>query len=154
MSSSPQPRPHMIGVSTRCGAGSAAVPPTPEILPPNVELVGEVDDVAPDIAAATVFVCPSRFDSFPLVVLEAMALARPLVASRIPGIEEQLGDTGLLVKPGDISGLLAAVERLLVDSDERRSLGERAQSRCRDRWDVPVFRAGVRDIANSVRRGT
>ncbi len=118
--------------------------------PANVRLPGEVIEPAPAIGAATVFVCPSRVDSFPLVVLEAMALARPIVGSRIPGIEEQLGDAGRLVDPGDAEALLTEVLALLDDSKIRSELGSSARARCEELWDIAVFRSRVGEIVDLV----
>jgi glycosyltransferase involved in cell wall biosynthesis len=60
-------------------------------------------------------VLPSRAESFPYVMLETMAAARPLIASRTGGIPE-LVPAGSLVTPGDALALLAAVEAALADS--------------------------------------
>src|SRR5690606_8978921 len=97
-------------------------------------------------ATADVMVCPSRSDSFPLVVLEAMALARPVVASELPGIAEQLGDTGILVPVGDADALSAEVAGLLADPERASDLGRRAQARVRTLWGIDRFRSRVAEI--------
>jgi glycosyltransferase involved in cell wall biosynthesis len=119
-------------------------------LPPNVRLVGEVGDAVPHLAAATVMACPSRADSFPLVVLEAMALGRPVVASALPGIVEQLDGTGRLVPPGDPESLDDAVADLLADEDGARRLGGAAARRCEELWDVARFRTRVAELVGEV----
>ena len=61
------------------------------------------------LAAMDVFVLPSRAEAMPLVIPEAWAAGRPVVASRVGGIPELIedGKTGLLVEPGDVDGLAA-----------------------------------------------
>ena len=61
------------------------------------------------LAAMDVFVLPSRAEAMPLVIPEAWAAGRPVVASRVGGIPELIADgkTGLLVAPGDVDGLAA-----------------------------------------------
>jgi glycosyltransferase involved in cell wall biosynthesis len=69
------------------------------------------------------FVLPSLWEGFGLVLLEAMAAARPVVASSIGPVPEIVldGETGLLVPPGDADRLADAIVRVLAD----RALGER-----------------------------
>jgi glycosyltransferase involved in cell wall biosynthesis len=76
-----------------------------------------------------VFVHPSLAECFPTTVMEAMASGRPVVATDVGGVPEQVGDAGLIVPPRDAAALAQAIERLLVDPDERRRLGEAARER-------------------------
>lgn len=110
-----------------------------------VEMSGPKPSVAADLAAASVFVLASRADPFPLVVLEAMALGVPVIASDLPGPREQLGEFGIFVPVGDPSALAAAVDDLLANPEEAAARGEALAARCEKRWDVAAFR--VRAIA-------
>ena len=65
----------------------------------TVEFSGEVEDPAPLLAELDVFTLPSRHDPFPLVVLEAMSLARPVIAYDLGGVAEQLGDAAWSCRP-------------------------------------------------------
>jgi glycosyltransferase involved in cell wall biosynthesis len=80
---------------------------------------------------AAVVVCPSRSEGFPLVCAEAMAHGRPVVATTVGGLPDMVihEQTGLLVEPGDVSALRAALERLLSDPDLRRRYGSAARKR-------------------------
>jgi glycosyltransferase involved in cell wall biosynthesis len=92
----------------------------------RVRLVGFCEDMSLLLSALDVVVVPSlRPDPLPGIVLEAMALARPVVASRIGGIPEMVDDgiTGLLVDPGDAEALAAALARLVEAPERRRDMG-------------------------------
>jgi glycosyltransferase involved in cell wall biosynthesis len=82
-------------------------------------------------ARAAVVVLPSHREGLPLCILEAMAHGRPVVASAVGGIPELVEDgvTGLLVQPGDVEALRAALERLLADPVLRRRMGRAARRR-------------------------
>ena len=80
---------------------------------------------------ATLVVLPSIQESFGVVLIEAMASGRAVVASRVGGIPEVLadGECGLLVPPGDSSELAQAISRLLADDHERASLAAKGRAR-------------------------
>src|SRR5258708_18891392 len=83
------------------------------------------------MAAADLVVIPSRQEPFGLVALEAMALGKPIVATRVGGLPEVLeGADALLVQPGNATELAAAIEtaheRLRTDPEVRARNRERA----------------------------
>ena len=92
--------------------------------------------------AADVVVVPSNCeDSSPLVVYEAMAAGKPVVASGVGGIPEILvdGETGFLVPPGDPEAIARAIAGLARDAALRRQMGLAAQQRARGfTWDIAV----------------
>jgi glycosyltransferase involved in cell wall biosynthesis len=98
------------------------------------------DELATLYARAAVVVCPSHREGFGVACLEAMAHGRPVVASAVGGLLDLVvdGETGLLVPPGDVAALRAAIERLLGDRELRRRLGEAGRLRAAERfsWDV------------------
>ena len=97
---------------------------------PRAELFGLME-------RASVVVCPSRRDGLPVVCAEAMAHARPVVASAVGGLPDMVrdGETGLLVPPRDPAALRAAVDRLLADAELRRRLGAAARERIAELCD-------------------
>jgi glycosyltransferase involved in cell wall biosynthesis len=92
---------------------------------------GHQDDPAALMEKMTVLVLPSYDEGCPLVLLEAMSLGVPVVATRVAGVPELIsdGETGYLVSPGDQELLADRIIRLLVDSDARRRLSERGRER-------------------------
>jgi glycosyltransferase involved in cell wall biosynthesis len=80
------------------------------------------------IAACDVLVLPSRSEGRPLIVLEAMAMGRPVIATDIPGTRElvQHSVTGLLYPAGDAAALAAHLLALGASGDERTRMGEQA----------------------------
>ena len=89
---------------------------------------------------AAVVACPSHREGYGVVCAEAMAHGRPVVASAVGGLLDLVadGETGVLVSPGDVAALRAALERLLADAALRASFGGAARARARERlaWDV------------------
>jgi glycosyltransferase involved in cell wall biosynthesis len=88
---------------------------------------------------AAVVACPSRREGFGVACLEAMAHARPVVATNVGGLRDLVvdGETGLVVPPRDPAALGAALRRLLSDGELRRRLGAAGRERARERfsWD-------------------
>lgn len=101
----------------------------------NVAFLGERADVPDLLAASDLFVLPSLFEGLPLVVLEAMALALPVVATRIGGTVEALGpDHPFLAPPHNPSLIAAAIVAALRDQAGSRIVGVRARQRFEERF--------------------
>jgi glycosyltransferase involved in cell wall biosynthesis len=92
-------------------------------------LLGHRDDVADLLAAADVVAAPSRWEGSPLLVQEALRAGAPLVATRVGGIPDLVGDAAVLVPPDDVDALDAAVRRVLDDGQLRDRLAERGRAR-------------------------
>jgi glycosyltransferase involved in cell wall biosynthesis len=102
----------------------------------RVRLAGFRDDVWPCLAAADIVAMPSLMEGLPNALLEAMAIGRPIVATRVGGIPEAIesGVNGLLVEPGDATALADGVRTLLCDADLALRLGEAAAATVRERF--------------------
>jgi glycosyltransferase involved in cell wall biosynthesis len=98
----------------------------------SVEFLGQRQDIPDLIARSACVVVPSRMETFGMVVLEAMALSRPVVASRTGGLPEIVEDgvTGLLAAPDDPQALAQAIVRMLKDPAAANEMGKRGH----DRW--------------------
>jgi len=107
----------------------------------DVEFIGHVsyDDLARYQHTADIVCAPATGnESQGIVLLEAMAAGRPLVASNIDGYASVItqGVEGLLVRPKDVDALAAGLLELLSDPDQRREMGEKGRQRAEEyRWD-------------------
>lgn len=121
-------------------------------LAPRVQFVGQLDDVAGLLAAADAVLLPSRWEGLPLVLLEAMARGRPIVASAVGGVPDAIEDGvhGTLVPPGDAEALAAALEQLHRSADRAWRHGRAAAQRVRERYTwravVDEFEAVYDDV--------
>ena len=103
------------------------------------------DEAVQVLSHATVFVCPSRYEPFGLVNVEAMACGVPVVATATGGIPEIVEDgrTGYLVPPGPdfVRELAGAVNSLLADPDTGRRFGDAGRARVLERFTWPSVAA-------------
>ena len=120
----------------------------------RIVFAGYRDDAARVVAAADVFALPSWTEGLPLVVLEAMALGRPVVATTVGGTPELVadGETGLLVPPRDVEALTAALKRVLDDEGLRRRLGEAGKLRVAERFSSEAMTRDVLAVYDEVTR--
>ncbi|MBI2843979.1 MAG: glycosyltransferase family 4 protein [Armatimonadetes bacterium] len=97
--------------------------------PGIVTFLGHRSDVPDLLAAANVVAIPSLAEGQGLILLEAMASAKPVVASRVAGLADVLrdGETGMLAPPGDTKALAEAVMKLLHEPDLAAAYGHRAR---------------------------
>ncbi|HXT01687.1 MAG TPA: glycosyltransferase family 4 protein [Elusimicrobiota bacterium] len=115
----------------------------------RVHFAGFRSDYLDLIAACDVLVLPSLADEdMPLVILDAMALGKPVISSRLAGIPEEVsdGETGILVEPGDVAGLSAAVSRMAGDSGLRESFGRAGLRRFRELFEISLLGGRYRDL--------
>ncbi len=101
----------------------------------RVQFLGRIENVAPLLSSADLFLLPSENESFGLSALEALACGVPVVASSAGGIPEviQEGVTGALLPVGDVDGMASAAIRILSDSTvwDRMSVAAAADARLR-----------------------
>ncbi len=112
----------------------------------RINLLGSLSQraVLEKLRAADIFALASVTDAqgasdvFPTVILEAMALARPVVSTRLAGIPESVvdGETGVLVSPGDTSALIEALAQLLCDCELRLRYGRAGRTRIEQHFRI------------------
>jgi glycosyltransferase involved in cell wall biosynthesis len=114
----------------------------------HVRVTGEIpfDDVPRYLVAADVVAVPQRdttdtLGQVPAKLFDAMALGRPIVSTSVSMIPEILAGCGVVVAPGDVAALAAAIKRLLDDPAEAAALGRSARARCETRYSFKVARA-------------
>ncbi|HJP89234.1 MAG TPA: glycosyltransferase [Candidatus Limnocylindrales bacterium] len=114
----------------------------------SVVFTGRRDDVPAVTAALDVAVLPSYREAQGLSILEAMALCRPVVASRVGGIPEMIEDgrTGILVPPHDGDALAAALVRMLTDHPFADTIARAGRDLVHDRFCVELMVRAVETI--------
>jgi glycosyltransferase involved in cell wall biosynthesis len=93
-------------------------------------VLGERSDI-PDLMAAADVVClSSRIEGLPMVVLEAMAAGRPIIATAVGGVPDLVTpEVGILVKPESTDDFAAALCTVARDPEQRRTMGQAARAR-------------------------
>jgi glycosyltransferase involved in cell wall biosynthesis len=110
---------------------------------------GHRDEALGLMAGSDVVVhCSRRPEPLGMVVAEAMALGRAVVATKTRGPQELImpGRTGLLVAPGDVGALAASVGDLLADANQRSALGQAAAQAVAEDWSGEAMAAGFASI--------
>jgi glycosyltransferase involved in cell wall biosynthesis len=107
----------------------------------RVVFAGYRDDARVLVRELDVLALPSWTEGLPLVVLEAMAERRPVVATPVGGTPELVadGETGILVPPREPAALAEALGRLLADTELRRRMGEAGERRVRERFTAEAM---------------
>jgi len=103
------------------------------------QFLGQVEDMPPLIAAADVVLLPSRSEGVPLIVLESLACATPVVASKVGALAEVVDERcGVLIDPagGEASAFAAAIDRLLNDPGICRKMGEAGRKKVAAEYDL------------------
>ena len=114
----------------------------------GLHMLGYRTDVAAILAAADIFALPSHFEGLPMSVIEAMLTGLPVVTTDIRGPREQVvhGVTGLIVPPGEVPPLAAALTRLTADPALRAAMGEAGRTRALEIYDEAKVIARTLDL--------
>jgi len=116
-----------------------------------VEFAGYQRDTAAYSDACDLLALPSHMETFGNVLLEAMARAKPIVATRVGGIPEVVGhDAALLVPPQDESSLGEALYGLVNDLERRCTMGEAGRKRFLERFTLARMGDGVESVFRRV----
>jgi glycosyltransferase involved in cell wall biosynthesis len=99
---------------------------------------GDVPDLRDRLRELDLFVLPSRDENLPMALLEAMAAAVPVVATRVGGVPELVEDgvSGRIVEPERVQPLAEAIGELLDDPERRLSLGRAGATRVAERFSI------------------
>ncbi len=104
----------------------------------RVRFTGALENPIPEVAEFDIYVSSSLNENFSVSIVEAMALGKPVVATKVGGTPDAVihGETGLLCEPADPQGLAACIRELLVSPDMRMRMGESARRRAVDMFSV------------------
>jgi glycosyltransferase involved in cell wall biosynthesis len=105
-------------------------------------------EVAQILRDSDVFCLPSFAEGVPIVLMEAMAMELPVIASRIMGIPELIEDgvSGLLIRPGSEPDLVSALAALISGPDRRRALGRAAREKVSDEFALHSSASRLREL--------
>lgn len=114
----------------------------------RILMPGKSDRVADYLAAADLFILPSRLEGMSNAIIEAMASGLPVLAGSVGGNPELVvhEDTGLLVNPLDADDMAQALDRLLTTSDLRKCLGQAARRRAEQLFSLPAMMRSYGDF--------
>lgn len=118
----------------------------------RLHLAGWQSDARSWLPAMDVYVLPSRFEGFPVSLVEAMMAGRPIVASDVGSVRDAVvpESTGLLVPADDVDALRRGIERLLGDEPLRERLGAEARARAVARYSVGSMAAAYERLYEEV----
>ncbi len=121
----------------------------------NINFTGFRDDLMSLFNAADIVVHPAIKDNLATVVIEAMALEKPVISTRTGGIMEIISsdEDGILIDPGDSESLTRAIISLLSDSDKRKVLGQKAGKTVSERFSVSRYADQISQIYQQVIEG-
>lgn len=118
----------------------------------NVQLVAETKDIYDYYGLSDLFVCASFEESFPMVVLLAMAFELPIISTNVFGIPEIVSDQqeALLIPPGDPQSMAKALRQCINAQDEANAMSERAYAKVCRLFDSDILHARHTDLAQKV----
>jgi glycosyltransferase involved in cell wall biosynthesis len=109
----------------------------------RVRFHGHVDDeqLLELYRDCSIFVAPSKYESFGLIYLEAMRFAKPCIGSNVGGIPEVVaeGSTGILIEPGNVKELEAAILKMAGDQNLRSAMGKAGHLRFEQTFTAEKF---------------
>lgn len=111
------------------------------VLNDYVEFVGDEENIVDFMTLLDVLILPSvAYEDFPNVVLEAMALGKPVVSTRLAGVPEQVvdGETGFLVAPSNVEELALAITELCDNAALRLQMGNAALCRFKEKFTTEI----------------
>ena len=118
----------------------------------EVEFRGYVGELSKLYSTFDLFVLSTRFEGQPLVLLEAMHYALPIVATDLSPIRETLGSpfSRYLTRPGDANGMAKAITRLIDSPDERIAVGNAGHERVGREFDLTAWCRRLLGVYDSI----
>jgi glycosyltransferase involved in cell wall biosynthesis len=111
-----------------------------------LEWVGHVDDVRPWITSTSVYVLPSYYrEGVPRSTQEAMAMARPVITTDLPGCRDTVldGTSGFLVAPRDAAALATTMMRFVTNPELIKRMGAASRRLAEERFDIHSINRGL-----------
>ncbi len=107
------------------------------------------------LSAADILVVPQRDTTdtrgqLPAKLFDAMAMAKPVIATRVSDIPEVLGGNGYLVEPGNVGELARTLQHVLGHPEEAKEKGRRARKRCIELYDIKVMEIKLQNLIDKI----
>ena len=120
----------------------------------HVHFLGVRSDIPDLMAAADIFVLPSRSEGLPLVLLEAMSVGLSVIATDVPGVNDALdgGRCGIIIPTEDPQAISAGLLHLLADETLRGQLGQAARDRFRQEYTLDRMMSRYLDLLDPARK--
>lgn len=111
----------------------------------TIEYLGKLSDVQPAIAESSIYVLPSYHEGTPRTVLEAMAMARPVITTNAPGCKETVipDVTGFLVPVKNIEKLYQAMEYFILSPEKIAIMGNEGRKLAEEKYDVRKVNSSI-----------
>lgn len=118
----------------------------------NVVFTGRQSDIKARLQASDIFVLPSRREGMSNALMEAMACAMPVVATRVSGSEDLIENniSGLLVPVSDVNGLASALVKLMSDPEMAIQMGSRGYDSVRSKCDLMIVAEKYKSLYNKI----
>jgi len=114
----------------------------------NVSHLGFRTDIPDILGISDIFILPSILpDSFPTVILEAMAAKKPVIATESGGASEMIldGETGFLIPISDVEKGVKAIRKLIESKDLRLQMGEKGRGRVLEEYSLEAFQKNIKN---------
>ena len=120
----------------------------------RVSFLGEKENVSEDLERSDIFAFSSLFEGLPRAIMEAMAARLPVVAVDVGGVSELVDDekTGFLVKAEDAHALADKIEKLLLDKDIRKRMGESGMEKIKKEFSMDRLVKEMEGIYESLKK--
>lgn len=130
----------------------------PEHYHKHIDFTGYITDreLSERYRDASVFVAPSRYESFGLIFVEAMAHGIPVIGSRVGGVPEVIaeGQTGMLISSGNHEECAQAIIELLTNDQKRHAMGARARTYVEEHFSIDLMASRVEEAYREVMRAS
>jgi glycosyltransferase involved in cell wall biosynthesis len=117
-----------------------------------VWFLGQRSDIFQLLVTADLLVLPSSAEGLPLVILEAMAAGKPVVATNVGGVAEivEHQKTGLLISVGDVSGLAEAILWMVQNPESARKMGDKGLEIVQENFSVEKMQREIFNVYNRI----
>ena len=113
-----------------------------------IDFLGHVDNMDMFYDEIDVLLLTSDYEAFGRVLIEAMAVGKPVIAAAVDGVVEVVDDgvTGYLVDSGDLKAYVECLKTLLEDENLRKNMGQAAQEHVQNKFSLKMYRARLIEL--------